>query len=72
MNNDPRIILKQKLIDVGILLKDATIISLDAGSSQVYINMEYLENFNYSKSICNRALSIIGMFYSGELFCEYE
>ena len=72
MIDDPRIILKQELIKVGILCKDATIISLDAGSSQASINMQYLEDFSYSENICNKALHLIFEFYSGELFCEFE
>lgn len=65
---DPRVILKNELIKIGILISDANIIALDAGSSQVVVNSLYLKEFNYSLKIRNIALKLIGKFYSGELF----
>ncbi len=41
--NDPR--------SIGISSKDANLIGLEAGSSQAFINKEYLSNFQYSKQI---------------------
>lgn len=42
--NDQRIVLKQELMKIGISSFDATTIALDAGSSQVIVNSEYLED----------------------------
>lgn len=69
---DPRIILQNELIKVGIKHTDAHIISLDAGSSQVVVNREYLSDFEYSKQIRKVALSVVIKFYTGELFEEVD
>lgn len=69
---DPREILKEKLIEIGVLTNNATIISLDAGSSQVLVNKEYFEDFQYSKQISKMALSVVSKFYSGKLFDDIE
>lgn len=66
--NDPRIVLSKELIKIGISLTDANIIALDTGSSQVSVNGDYLSDFQYSKQIKKLALSLVGKFYSGELF----
>jgi hypothetical protein len=67
---DPRIVLKNELIAIGILSKHASIIALDTGSSQVIVNKEYLDDFNYSKTITNKALAMITKFNNGELSLE--
>ena len=38
---DPRIVLKDELIAIGILSKQASIIALDTGSSQAIVNPLY-------------------------------
>jgi hypothetical protein len=65
--SDPRIILKEELISIGIAANQAAIIALDAGSSQAFVNKEYLDEFKFHKSISNKALAIITKFYNGEL-----
>jgi hypothetical protein len=65
--NDSRIILKEELISIGIVANQASIIALDAGSSQVIVNKEYLDEFKFHKSISNKALAMITKFYNGEL-----
>ena len=62
---DPRIVLKDELI--GILSKQASIIALDTGSSQVIVNKQYLDDFKFSKIITTKALATITKFYNGEL-----
>lgn len=69
---DPRIILQQKLIKIGFSETHSNLIALDTGSSQVCVNKEYLDDFQYSKNIKKMALNIVGKFYSGELFEEIE
>lgn len=65
--SDPRLILKKELINIGIVNSDATVIALDTGSSQVLVNMVYLEEFNYTAKVRSLAIKLIGEFYSGEL-----
>ena len=67
---DPRIILKEELISIGILANQATAIALDSGSSQVIVNKEYLDEFNFNKGISKKALAIVNKFYNAELFEE--
>jgi hypothetical protein len=67
---DPRIVLKDELIAIGILSKQASIIALDTGSSQVIVNKEYLDDFKFSKIITTKALATITKFYNGELSLE--
>jgi hypothetical protein len=67
---DPRIVLKNELIAIGILSKQASIIAIDTGSSQVIVNKEYLDDFNFSKIITTKALAMITKFYNGELSLE--
>lgn len=67
---DPRIFLKNELMAIGILSKQASIIALDAGSSQVIVNKEYLNDFKFSKIITTKALAVITKFYNGELSLE--
>ena len=62
---DPRIILKQKLIKVGILPQDANLIALEAGSSQALVNKKYLISFQYSEKIRKKALNVVRLFYNG-------
>ena len=70
--SDIRIIFKEELIKIGILENDATVIALDVGSSQVAVNNEYFEDFNYSENVKKTALVLTGKFYSGELSEEIE
>lgn len=65
--SDPRIVLKEELIAIGILSKQASIIALDAGSSQVIVNKEYLDDFKFFKIITIKVLAMITKFYNGEL-----
>jgi len=68
--NDPRIILRDKLIENGLLFKDANIIALDAGSSQTYVDIEYLEDFGLSESLLDMTLKLVLDFNSGRLPIE--
>jgi hypothetical protein len=65
--NDARIILKDRLIEIGISPKNATVIALDAGSSQVYVDKDYFIELRLSKNLLNKALTIVNKFYSGQL-----
>jgi len=64
--NDPRIILKNELIKFGFVPNDATIIALDAGSSQTRVNREYLSEFKVSKQQKENALEYVIKFYQGD------
>jgi hypothetical protein len=68
--NDPRIILRDKLIDNGLSFKDASLIALDAGSSQTYVDIEYLADLNLPENLLNSALKYIFDFYSGGILLE--
>jgi hypothetical protein len=69
---DPRIILNEELSRAGIKQKDAYMIALDAGSSQVIVDEEYLSTLDYSEQIKKVALNLIVKFYTGKLFEEIE
>ena len=69
--NYPRIILRDQLIANGLLFKDANLIALDAGSSQTYVDSEYLEGFGLSKTLFKITLKLVSDFYSGKLFLDY-
>jgi len=69
---DPRIILNEELSRAGIKQKDAYMIALDAGSSQVIVDKEYLSALDYSEQIKKVALNLIVNFYTGKLFEELE
>jgi len=65
---DPRIKLSNKLQEIGIENAVASTISLDAGSSQIKVDREYLE---YDMDIheeeqLEKADMIISSFYAGE------
>jgi hypothetical protein len=64
---DPRIILEEELIAVGILSNQASAIALDAGSPQVIVNKEYLDELVFDKVINQKALILVTKFYMGEL-----
>lgn len=68
--NDPRIILKDKLIENGLLFKDANLIALDAGSSQTFVDVEYLKELGLSASHLEITLKLVLDFYSGKLLLE--
>jgi len=70
MTNDPRIILRDKLIENGLLFEVASLIALDAGSSQTYVDIEYLEDLNLSESLLKTTLKLVTDFYSGRLLLE--
>ena len=65
--NDPRIILRDKLIENGLLFKDANLIALDAGSSQTYVDIEYLVELSLSETLLEKTLKLVSDFYSGRL-----
>jgi len=67
--NDPRIILKEKLLKIGIEKNEAILIALETGSSQAVVDVEYLEsNFQFSKKIKTEVLNSVGEFYSGAIY----
>ncbi len=65
--NDPRIILKEELINLGFTQIDAAIIALDSGSSQTIVNEEYLSDFKISKQQKVKVLDFVLKFYQGDL-----
>lgn len=66
--NDPRIVLRDKLIRNGLPFKYANLIALDAGSSQVYVDTKYLKDLNLSENLFQASLKPVSEFYSGKLF----
>jgi len=68
--NDPRIILRDKLIETGLLFKDANLIALEAGSSQTFVDIEYLNKLRLSATQLEITLKLVMDFYSGKLFSK--
>lgn len=64
---DPREILKNRLIGLGIDEHNSTIIALDAGSSQCIVNEDYLIELDISDKYIKSAIHEIVLFYMGEL-----
>jgi len=64
---DPREKLKKELINLGVNNYEASLISLDAGSSQCFVNTEYLNDLKIEKTIFDNVLKKIVLFYSGEM-----
>jgi len=62
---DQRIVLMNKLINIGVNKKLARIIALDAGSSQVVVNREYLSYHDLSEKIKEKVISELFEFYFG-------
>lgn len=58
---DPRIVLKEKLIKIGVSDKNAMIIALDAGSSQVKIDNRYLKKFKYSNDKITKIIKLCNL-----------
>lgn len=65
---DERKILKEELVSIGISEYEATIIALDAGSSQTIVDIEYLRKIKIPKHLINQALQKITKFYFGYYF----
>lgn len=68
--NDPRIILRDKLIENGLFFKYANLIALDAGSSQTFVDIEYLDELGLSPTQLEITLKLVMDFYSGKLLSE--
>jgi len=68
--NDPRIILRDKLIEAGLLFKDANLIALETGSSQTFVDIEYLNKLGLSANQLEITLKLVMDFYSGKLISE--
>lgn len=68
--NDPRIILRDKLIETGLLFKDASLIALETGSSQTFVDIEYLNKLGLSANQLEITLKLVMDFYSGKLISE--
>lgn len=66
---DPREVLSSKLQEIGIEEVKALTISMDAGSSQVKVDREYLEyDMNiFEEEQLEKADMIISSFYAGDL-----
>lgn len=64
---DPRLILAEKLVLIGIETKLAGSIVLDAGSSQCVVNRVYLKECNIPNQLINESLDIVNSFYCGDL-----
>ena len=63
---DERIVLKEKLISVGIAHQAASLISIEAGSSQCVVNNSYLKGLCIEKNTRKLAMIFINRFYRGE------
>ena len=67
--DEPRITLSKSLQKIGLAEKDSIIISLDAGSSQVVVDSDYVRNnFNFSKEMRSKVLNNIKKFYAGYFY----
>jgi len=64
---DEREKLKQILIHIGLPKDKASVISLEAGSSQAIVNEEYLLDIGISVYFFEAAMYYINGFYRGEL-----
>lgn len=65
---DDRIILREKLISINIEKNKASMIALDAGSSQCIVNKSYLKDIGIiDEKITKHAIRLIRQFYCGEL-----
>ena len=64
-SNDGRIMLMNKLVNIGVDKKLATVIALDAGSSQTIVSSEYLSNCDLSENIKEKVISELFNFYMG-------
>ena len=64
-SNDGRIILMNKLLDIGLDKQVALIIALDAGSSQVIVNREYLKDYDLSDKTRKKIIKELCNFYMG-------
>lgn len=51
--------------------KDANLIALDAGSSQTYDDIEYLEGIGLSETLFKITLKLVSDFYSEKLLLDY-
>ena len=65
---DERVILKERLIKVGIDESNSATIALDAGSSQCIVNKLYLIESGIPSQFIEKALKEIVLFYMEELF----
>jgi hypothetical protein len=68
---DPRMLLFDDLISCGIERIQASSISLDAGSSQTSIDIEYLEDIKVPFELREIVLNHINKFYRGGYY-EYN
>jgi len=64
--NDERIALMRDLMLLGLSERDARIIALEAGASQVYVNSEYLEQFKIEEKLKVEIKTKLCKFYMGE------
>ena len=64
-SNDERIILMNRLVNIGVDKKLARVIALDAGSSQVIVDSEYLSNCDLSENIKEKLIFELFNFYVG-------
>lgn len=69
---DPREILVACLVEVGIDKSQATLIALDAGSSQGPVNKEYVDELKITEAQKKLVLEYVCRFYSGDLESEPE
>lgn len=63
--NDAREILIKELVSLGIPEGVSVCIALDAGSSQVIVNKEYIEKLGIQRKMQNIVLEKVTRFYSG-------
>lgn len=63
---DARIILSNKFQSFGLSKRMSNLIALDAGSSQISVNREYLFDKGISKLIIDKIFNEVVKFYFGE------
>ena len=62
---DEREFLYKELINIGIDEHFAFEIALDAGSSQTFVNKDYLKDFEFDNKKLRKVLNVVGKWYVG-------
>lgn len=65
-SKDERVILMNKLVDIGVENHLARIIVLETASSQIIVNKAYLADTNLPENLTEQVLKEICKFYTGE------
>ncbi|MCZ7609710.1 MAG: hypothetical protein M5U17_06045 [Ignavibacterium sp.] len=67
MNDDLRILLRVRLIDLGCNPSVANLIAVEAGGSQVFVDYNYLNELRIQPRVIKKYLKCITDFYISQL-----